>query len=360
MGALLEAWGACGKGDKDCSPNADFDAVDRTDQADLGILPADCGCGTRAAGRPQVRHKNNDEGGRLIPDLRCRPLWRILGPMSRRRRVILTLLAVLLGTPTLLLIALLAWRSTPPEGGPRIGLSTASGFVVQRAFYEDALARAGGRAVLITPADDDARLTAILDEIDALLLTGGGDVDPALYGGDPGDAGSSDRRRDEFEIRLIRRALERDMPILGICRGIQILNVAHGGTVRNLRSDAALCDRHGIDMDSFTAHEVDIAAGTHLAEVLGAHRHRVNSFHGQAVGRVGADLRVCATADDGVIEGVERRDRAFVIGIQWHPEITSLTNEAALALFRALVRQAEAYRAAGRLTPAATDSSPRE
>ena len=247
------------------------------------------------------------------------------------------MLTVLLGTPTLLLVAFLAWRSTPPKGAPRIGLSTASGFVVQRAFYEDALARAGGRSVSIRPTDDDARFTAILDEIDALLLTGGDDVDPALYGGDPGGA------------------LDRDMPILGICRGIQILNVAHGGTVRNLRSDEALSDRHGIDVDSFTAHEVDIPPGTHLAEVLGARKHRVNSFHGQAVGRVGAGLRVCATADDGVIEGVERRDRAFVIGIQWHPEITSLTDEAALALFRALVRQAEAYRAARRLKPAASD-----
>jgi len=280
--------------------------------------------------------------------------------MSRRRRIILTLLAVLLATPTLLLIAFLAWRPSPPEGGPRIGLSTASGFVVQRPFYEDALARAGGRPVLITPTDDDARLTAMLDEIDALLLTGGDDVDPAVYRGDPGDTGSSDRRRDEFEIRLIRGALDRDMPILGICRGIQILNVAHGGTVRNLRSDEALSNRHGIDVDSFAAHDVDIATGTHLAEVLGARGHKVNSFHGQAVGRVGTGLCVCATADDGVIEGVERPDRAFVLGIQWHPEITSLTDEAALALFRALVRQAEAYRAARRLKPAATDPSARE
>ena len=287
--------------------------------------------------------------------MRCRLLWRILALMSRRRRVILILLTVLLGTPTLLLIAFLVWRSTPPKGAPRIGLSTASGFVVQRAFYEDALARAGGRSVSIRPTDDNARLTAMLDEIDALLLTGGDDVDPAVYGGDPGDTGGSDRRRDEFEIRLIRGALDRDMPILGICRGIQILNVAHGGTIRNLRSDEALSDRHGIDVDSFTAHEVDIATGTRLAEVLGTSAYRVNSFHGQAVGRVGTGLRVCATADDGVVEAIERPDRAFVIGIQWHPEITSLTDEAALALFRALVRQAEAYRAARRLKPAASD-----
>jgi len=277
--------------------------------------------------------------------------------MSRRRRAILILLAMLLGAPTLLLVAFLAWRSSPPEGAPRIGLSMASGFVVQRPLYEEALARAGGQAVPITPTEDDERLSSMLDEVDALLLSGGDNVTPALYGGDPDDSASSDRHRDEFEVRLIHAALDRDMPVLGICRGIQILNVAHGGTVRDLRADEELSDRHGIDLDSFAAHDVNIAAGTRLADVIGAGTRRVNSFHEQAVGQVGADLRVCATADDGIVEGIERPDRTFVIGIQWHPEITSLTDEAALALYRVLVRQAEAYRAARRLKSASASSA---
>lgn len=272
--------------------------------------------------------------------------------MSRRRRLILTLFAVVLGVPGILAIAFFAWRSGAPEGGPRIGLSVASSFVVQRPLYEDALARAGGRSVIITPTDDDARLSRALDEVDALLLTGGGDVDPALYEDDPGRAASAGRKRDEFEIRLIHAALDRDMPILGICRGIQILNVAHGGTVRSLREDEALSNRHGIDLDSFAAHDIDVMENTHLAEAIGAGRHRVNSFHGQAVERVGKGLHACATADDGVIEAVERPDRAFVIGIQWHPEIASLTDEAALALFETLVRQADVYRANRRPTSA--------
>jgi putative glutamine amidotransferase len=284
--------------------------------------------------------------------LRCCPRSRILVMMSRRRRLISTLCTVVLGVPAALTIAFFAWRSAAPEGGPRIGLSVASSFVVQRPLYEDALARAGGRAVIITPTDDDTVLSRALDGVDALLLTGGGDVDPALYDGDPEGATTAGRKRDEFEIRLIQAALDRDMPILGICRGIQILNVAHGGTVRDLRQDEALADRHGIDLDSFAAHDIDIAEHTRLAEVIGAGRHRVNSFHGQAVGRVGEGLRACATADDGVIEAVERPDRAFVIGIQWHPEIASLTDEAALALFERLVRQADAYRADRGLTPA--------
>jgi len=270
--------------------------------------------------------------------------------MSRRRRLILTLSAVVLALPAALIIAFFAWRSGAPAGGPRIGLSMASSFVVQRPLYEDALARAGGRSVIITPTDDDALLSRALDEVDALLLTGGGDVDPALYEGDPGRTTRAGRTRDEFEIRLIHAALDRNMPILGICRGIQILNVAHGGTLRNLREDKALSDRHGIGLESFAAHDINVAENTHLAEVIGAGRHQVNSFHGQAVERVGQGLRACATADDGVIEAIERPDRAFVIGIQWHPEIASLADEAALALFERLVQQADVYRADRRLT----------
>lgn len=275
--------------------------------------------------------------------------------MSGRRRIVLTLLAVLFGAPVLVMVGYSVWRPAPPKGGPRIGLSMASGFVVQRPFYEDALARAGGRTVFVTPTDDDARLAAMLDQIDALLLSGGDDVDPALYDGAPDQARSTNRRRDEFEIRLIGAALDRNMPILGICRGIQILNVAHGGGIRDLRADKALSERHGIGVGSFAAHEVNVAAGTRLAGAIGPGPRRVNSFHGQAVGRVGAGLQACATAGDGVIEGIERPDRPFVIGVQWHPEIASYADKEFLKLFQALVRQADAYRKAERGKSAARE-----
>jgi len=233
--------------------------------------------------------------------------------------------------------------------------------VVRQPAYEDALARAGGRAVPITPPGGssvpESAINAVLDGIDALMLGGGEDVDPALYGGDPDNAAHTDRKRDEFEIQLIHGALDRDMPILAICRGIQILNVAHGGTVRNLRDDAALSEHHGIDMvNSWTAHDVNIEANTHLAGVVGTGAHQVNSWHGQAVGRVGAGLRVCATANDGVIEAIERPDRAFVVGIQWHPEF-ALSAEAARAIFRKLVQQAEMYRTANRVKSAAPSAT---
>ncbi len=264
--------------------------------------------------------------------------------MTKRRRVILLVLTVACGLPVVALVGYLLARPSPPQGSPRIGLSMASSFVVQRPLYEDALARAGGTAVVITPTDDPARVAELLDDVDALLLSGGDDVDPAMYGGDPDQAGSTNMRRDEFEVRLIREAIKRDMPVLGICRGVQILNVAHDGTVRNLRDDEELSDRHGIGAGSFRAHEVTVAPGTRLAEVLGAGPHRVNSFHGQAVGRVGDALRVCAASDDGVVEAVERPDATFVVGIQWHPEISSLSDKHSLALFRSLVERADEYR----------------
>jgi putative glutamine amidotransferase len=279
---------------------------------------------------------------------------------SRRRRLVLILLVGLAALPVLLVVAYAVWRPSPPEGGPRIGLSMASSFVVQRPLYEDALARAGGRPVLITPTDDDARFEAMLDGIDGLLLTGGDDVDPARYDGNPQPATGPDSGRDAFEIRLIRGALDRNLPILGICRGIQILNVAHGGSIRDLRAEKALSNHHGIGVDSFSAHDVTIIPGTHLADAVGAGVRRVNSFHGQAVDRVGSGLRVSATADDDVVEGIERPDRPFVIGIQWHPEITSLTDSSALALYEALVRQADAHRTARRVRTVSAGPAARE
>jgi putative glutamine amidotransferase len=223
-------------------------------------------------------------------------------------------------------------------------LTLASSFDLRRPFYEEAIARSGGRPILITPLEDDSDIEAVLDKVDALLLGGGSDVTPAIYGGEADNAGGTNRQRDEFEIRLILSAVGRNMPILGVCRGIQILNVAHGGTIRNLRDDENLSDLHGIDMDSFSAHQVKIIEGTHLARMVGGGEHQINSFHGQAVGVPGTDLRICAAAPDGVIEGIERADRKFVIGIQWHPEIDSLADKSALVLFEELVKQADAYR----------------
>jgi putative glutamine amidotransferase len=236
------------------------------------------------------------------------------------------------------------WLSGPaaPVGAPVIGVlldTTWPGALgLTQAAYGRALRQVGAATVAVDPEQDEPAL--VLDTIDGLLLTGGGDVDPNLYGGGIDTAQRIDRVRDDFEIELIRRALARDLPILGICRGIQILNVAHGGTLRDLRENEELADTHGIDLNSLRAHDVTVKPGSALAAIVGDGVRIVNSFHGQAVDRLGELLTVVASSPDGVIEAVERRDRRFVVATQWHPEIHALEDEKALAIFRAFVEAA--------------------
>jgi putative glutamine amidotransferase len=240
--------------------------------------------------------------------------------------------------------ALWWWRGpTAAEGVPVIGVSldtTWPGALgITQAMYERALRRSRAATVTLDPSRDDP--VAVLDAIDGLLLTGGGDVDPELYGGDYATGQRVDRVRDDFEIALIRGALARDLPILGICRGIQILNVAHGGSLRDLRQVEKLADTHGIDFTSLRAHDVSVNPASSLAAIGGAGERVVNSFHRQAIDRLGEPLFAVATSPDGVIEAVERSDRRFVVATQWHPEIHALEDEKALAIFRAFVEAAE-------------------
>lgn len=245
-----------------------------------------------------------------------------------RRRSKRKIAAVVVGSLAVLLlcgyVGLKIWLVTAvPEGAPVIGVAYDTAWHARARIstknYEIAVARAGGRMLEI----DYERHTPeeILDEIDALLLTGGGDVDPALYGGDSETAQLVDRGRDDFEAELLRGAIGRDMPVLGICRGIQILNVVQGGTLRNLRDDAELSQTHGIGTRSMAAHTVEIAEGSRLAGILGTGELKVNSFHGQAVDRVGRELVVAARAADGVVEALEMPSRSFVVTTQWHPEV---------------------------------------
>jgi len=233
------------------------------------------------------------------------------------------------------------WASVPRDA-PTVGVSLDTAWHARMGItttsYEIGLSRAGGRIVELRPGSDNAK--EILDRIDALLLAGGGDIDPELYGGTASDAQLVDRVRDDFELALIGGALERGMPILGICRGIQILNVSQGGTLRNLRDDAKLAEAHGIELDSMDAHPVTLVAGSQLAEILGAGGRRVNSFHGQAVGRLGSDVQAVATSSDGVVEALELSGPALVIGIQWHPEMPPQQMD----VFEAFLEEARAYR----------------
>jgi putative glutamine amidotransferase len=261
--------------------------------------------------------------------------------------MVLAIVALLIWSGLGVYAAYRAWQWTAvPLGAPTIGVSldTAwhSRLGITSKTYEVALTRVGARIEAIRPGSRTA--AQILDTIDALLLSGGGDVDSGLSGADPTATKLVDRPRDDFEIALIRGALDRDMPILGICRGIQILNVACGGTLRSLRDEPALEEVHGPALDSLNAHNVVVREGSRLADVVGPGERSASSFHQQAVDRVGDAVRVAATSSDGVVEGLEHPGRRFVVAVQWHPEIQSMADPAALALFKELVKEADAYR----------------
>jgi putative glutamine amidotransferase len=191
--------------------------------------------------------------------------------------------------------------------------------------YVASVEQAGARARVLEVSESPRR---VLGEIDGLLLTGGGDVDPVLYGEDRHETvEDAEPGRDEFEIDLARRALEGDTPLLAICRGAQVLNVAAGGTlVQDIPSAVRSDLRHTIqEPKNAVAHDVAVTPGSRLERALGpavdgAHTCRVNSRHHQSVARVGTGLSASAVAADGVVEAIERPDATFCVGVQWHPE----------------------------------------
>jgi putative glutamine amidotransferase len=205
--------------------------------------------------------------------------------------------------------------------------------------YVDAVERAGGRALVIPPAEDGIEET--LDALDAIVFSGGADVDPAHYGAEPHpETDTPQARRDAAEMALLHAALERDMPTLAICRGFQLLNVARGGDLVQHLPEAVGHDDHKQIPGEFAVHPVEVKDGSRLGEIVGS-TPQVTSHHHQALGRVGDGLVESAWAADGTLEGVEDPSQRFVVGVQWHPE----AGEDA-ALFEALVSQARAYRAA--------------
>lgn len=194
--------------------------------------------------------------------------------------------------------------------------------------YDAAVRRAGATPKPLSL--DDPAATA-LDGVDGLLLTGGDDVDPAIYGDAPhATYDVSEPGRDAFEIDLVRRALAADMPVLAICRGLQVLNVALGGTlIQDIPSEPAPHLQHDAEGPPTTlAHTVSLAPGSCLAALVGPDDTRaVNSRHHQSVRVLGQGLVVTATSPDGVIEGAEVPDARFCVGVQWHPENFHVTGE---------------------------------
>jgi gamma-glutamyl-gamma-aminobutyrate hydrolase PuuD len=206
------------------------------------------------------------------------------------------------------------------------------------ADYVRGVERAGGAPLLVPPGAD---LPATLEVVDGLVFSGGSDLDPELYGASPHPAtGGVVRERDDFELSLMRLALERDVPMLAICRGSQVLNVALGGDLEQHVPDRVGTNVHKEVDGVFAEHDVDVLDGTRLASILGD-RAGVKSHHHQGFGTLGSGLQEAARASDGTVEALEDPARRFTVGVLWHPEAGE-----DLALFEALVAEAAAYRAA--------------
>jgi putative glutamine amidotransferase len=205
--------------------------------------------------------------------------------------------------------------------------------------YVRAVERAGGRALLVPPSEDGVEET--LEALDGLLFSGGSDLDPGLYDQEPHEETFGIHEvRDRAELALLEAALERDMPVLAICRGSQVLNVARGGDLVQHLPELVGDEKHKNTPGTFADHDVTLEEGTRLGSLLGE-LGPVKSHHHQGIGRIGKGLQVAAHAEDGSVEAVEDPDRRFAVGVLWHPEAGEDAR-----LFEELVREAAEYRAA--------------
>lgn len=219
--------------------------------------------------------------------------------------------------------------SSASDRPPRIGLTTYvedarwgvwdRPAVVLPHSYVAAVSAAGGLPMLLPPADTAAAGRAI-EALDGLILTGGADVTPASYGAEPHPETQGARPdRDRWEVALLAAAFDVDLPVLAICRGVQVLNVARGGTLHQHLPDVVAHDGHRPAPALLGTTNVRLAPGSAVAAVLG-HELKVPCYHHQALGRVGDGIEVVGWADDGTIEAVEVPGRRFALGVQWHPE----------------------------------------
>ena len=235
------------------------------------------------------------------------------------------------------------------EAAPRIGVSTyleraqQGVWDVRAAFlpevYLDAVTGSGGIALLLPPQAEQHADIAVAG-LDGLILTGGADVQPELYGAErhpQTDAARIDR--DAWELALFRAAERRRMPVLAICRGLQLVNVARGGTLQQHLPESLGTDRYRIGGGVFAENEVAVEAGTTLSQILGSDDYRVHSYHHQGIGRLGDGLAASARSDDGLVQAFEGVGDSYLVGVQWHPE----ENTDDRRLFEDLVSQARAF-----------------
>lgn len=208
--------------------------------------------------------------------------------------------------------------------------------------YVRAIERAGGIPLLLPPLDHAESRADALAALDGLLLTGGGDLDPSYYGEEKlPECQEPEAERDMVEFTFTREALAERMPILGVCRGMQLLNVARGGNlIQDLATQRPETARHDLNDHprTFRAHSIAINPASRLNTILGAPQAMVNSFHHQAVDRPGDGVEIVAWSEDGVAEAMELRDYPFALAVQYHPEeLVTDDDEASMRLFRAFV-----------------------
>lgn len=226
------------------------------------------------------------------------------------------------------------------------GSDTSSPEISIGANYISAVENAGGTPIVLPLTRNPSCLEDFLNMIDGLLLSGGVDPDPLFYGEEPHPAlGRIDVDRDYVEMQLTTKALKIGVPILGICRGIQMLNISAGGTLyQDIHANFSNILKHRQSAPgSYGTHTIDIREGSRLLEILGQPRIRVNSFHHQAVKKVAENFMVSALACDGVIEGIESTCHDFAIGVQFHPELMWQSDPSMMALFSAFVNTARVY-----------------
>lgn len=235
---------------------------------------------------------------------------------------------------------------------PAIGITTggrSEGYIKSRHYdefystpapYVDAVRRAGGLPLLLPPGGDWEETLRL---VDGVIVSGGTDIDPAEYGGDRRNPQvlPVDAERDSGELSLARRLLaDGQTPLLCICRGLQVLNVAAGGSLYEHIPDIRAQDIHRNEAGLWAMQDVSVEADSLIAEAMGKTRLRASSGHHQAVKALGAGLRVVARADDGIIEALELPGHPWLLAVQWHPELTAAQDRSQQALFDALVRKA--------------------
>jgi putative glutamine amidotransferase len=226
---------------------------------------------------------------------------------------------------------------------PLIGITTSgrmlTGNFSLSKFYVEAIRSAGGVPILIPAGEPN--LAAMFAQLDGLVFSGGGDIDPRMYSGvSHPTIYNIDPERDRSEISLAQMALATEIPILGICRGLEILVVATGGSlIPHLPDEFGEVIAHRANQTLSTEHTVKIDRNTHLAQIVGTIEVSVVSWHHQAAGSIPSEWRIAAKAPDGVIEAIEHKDRPWAIALQWHPEM-SIQDSSQYRIFHAFVTEA--------------------